>query len=334
MENYKEKYEAVIERAKKELEAYTSQDCEGAKQIVRIFPELKESEDERIRKAIIEFFQLQEDNTTYSFISKKDILAWLEKQGNKTIVTPQWMIDFLDEHRRHFGTPMDYDERKEVDEKLLCIKEWLEKPGEQKSIWSEENNCYFDDICEILINLINSPKSNVNKDAVQKDLNWLMSIKESQSKPTRSVESKFKVGDWVVLEDSLSTYKIVEVCKSWYEVISNNDGMQYSISFDEENDCRLWTIKEAKDGDVLVAKIDEEPNDFIYIFKEYSQNLGFWSHCYLDAHINKFHKGIYHNNYNVGVPATKKQRDLLFQKMQEAGYEWDVEEKKLKLAKS
>lgn len=49
------------------------------------FPELRESEDERIRKAIIEFFELQDDNTTYSLVPKKDILAWLEKQGDKSV---------------------------------------------------------------------------------------------------------------------------------------------------------------------------------------------------------------------------------------------------------
>lgn len=50
-----------------------------------MFPELKESDDEKIRKAIIEFFELQDDNTTYSFVPKKKILAWLEKQCDSPI---------------------------------------------------------------------------------------------------------------------------------------------------------------------------------------------------------------------------------------------------------
>ena len=58
---------------------------------------------------------------------------------------------------------------------------------------SEENICYYDDICEILINLINSPKSNVNKDVVQKDLDWLRSVKESQLKPAWSEDDKLKM---------------------------------------------------------------------------------------------------------------------------------------------
>lgn len=45
------------------------------------FPELKESEDEKIRKAIITFFESEDDNTTYALVPKKDILTWLEKQG-------------------------------------------------------------------------------------------------------------------------------------------------------------------------------------------------------------------------------------------------------------
>ena len=38
---------------------------------------------------------------------------------------------------------------------------------------------------------------------------------------------------------------------------------------------------------------------------------------------------------NIDVkPATKEQRDLLFSKMKEAGYEWDSEKKELKMITS
>ena len=40
----------AIERAKKELDTCGSQDCDAVRQIFRLFSELKESEDERIRK--------------------------------------------------------------------------------------------------------------------------------------------------------------------------------------------------------------------------------------------------------------------------------------------
>lgn len=79
-----------------------------------IFPELQESEDEKIRKAIVEFFELQDDNTTYSFIPKKDILAWLEKQAPKN------------------KTALDKAIEEEIDA-------WLEKQGEQKSKCDNED---------------------------------------------------------------------------------------------------------------------------------------------------------------------------------------------------
>lgn len=69
------RYDDALERAKKLYRQGTITES-----LCFVFPELKESEDERIRKAIIEYFNLQDDNTTYSFIPKKDILAWLERQ--------------------------------------------------------------------------------------------------------------------------------------------------------------------------------------------------------------------------------------------------------------
>ena len=45
------------------------------------FPELAESKDEKIRKALIEYFQV--DGCICGNIPTKDIRAWLEKQGNK-----------------------------------------------------------------------------------------------------------------------------------------------------------------------------------------------------------------------------------------------------------
>ena len=84
MENYKEKCEQYLERAKKEIK-----EC-GYNQgrinmIKRIFPELRESEDERIRKAIYNAIKYLETEHSWDFLDDVDILdayAWLEKQSN------------------------------------------------------------------------------------------------------------------------------------------------------------------------------------------------------------------------------------------------------------
>ena len=79
----KEKAKAYDEALKKASAAHKDDDRHLKATLEIIFPELKESEDERIKKAIIEFFESEDDNTTYSLVRKKDIIAWLEKQGNQ-----------------------------------------------------------------------------------------------------------------------------------------------------------------------------------------------------------------------------------------------------------
>lgn len=53
--------------------------------IETIFPELKESEDEKIRKALIRYFTLSDEHAYNEAcgVSYRDIVAWLEKQGEQ-----------------------------------------------------------------------------------------------------------------------------------------------------------------------------------------------------------------------------------------------------------
>jgi len=145
---------------------------------------------------------------------------------------------------------------------------------------------------------------------------------------SNNVESKFKVGDWII-QNGVGTYKIVEVCESWYEVVDAEDN-QYSISFDKEYMCHLWTIQDAKDGDVLTFV----KNGTIFIFKNVLDNMPY-SYCGID-YFARFRNCIEEGgkegrNWTSSLqgicPATKKQRDILFQKMKEAEYEWDAENK-------
>lgn len=77
--DYKEKYEQALERAKNlHKDAIDMGENIRAKQCEIIFPELKESEDEKIRKALIRFHKSTID---VDGIKGEDIIAWLEKQG-------------------------------------------------------------------------------------------------------------------------------------------------------------------------------------------------------------------------------------------------------------
>ena len=95
---------------------------------------------------------------------------------------------------------------------------------------------------------------------------------------------------------------------------------------------KLWDISDAKDGDVLLTKHNQP---FIYngIFDE--ESVG--AYCGIDMLGNDFLKGIFSCDwsYKEGVkPATKEQRNILFAKMKESGYEWDADKKELKNIKS
>lgn len=91
--DYKERYKEALERAKKLQETCDSTTVVGWCEY--LFPELKESEDERIRKEIIDFLELPHPQ----FVGKRDHekwIAWLEKQGRMLDVDK--VIEWIDEH--------------------------------------------------------------------------------------------------------------------------------------------------------------------------------------------------------------------------------------------
>lgn len=154
---------------------------------------------------------------------------------------------------------------------------------------------------------------------------WLK--KQDEQKPTTDkVEPKFHVGDWVV-QENIGVYKVIEICESWYEVVDSENN-HYSISFDNEYMCRRWTIQDAKSGDVLYSLDSKRP----FIFKHRKP----YEQAEVYCGINIYDKFFVWNTKDCiittdkYIPATKEQRDILFQKMKEAGFIWNDEKKELK----
>ena len=105
--------------------------------------------------------------------------------------------------------------------------------------------------------------------------------------------------------------------------------MRFSISVDYADNCwHRWTIEDAKDGDVLYSLDSCQP----FIYKGRKSHEQATAYC----GINKYDKFFVEKTEDYiivldkYVPATKEQRDFLFRKMKEAGYEWDAEKKELK----
>lgn len=78
--DYKEKYERAIRQAKEELKCCGTLDCDAAKQIFKLFPELEEEVmDKRIKAALLYFFKRNKEKETDG-VCNKDIFDWLKKQ--------------------------------------------------------------------------------------------------------------------------------------------------------------------------------------------------------------------------------------------------------------
>ena len=78
--DYEKAYKEALERAKDFMNGEVHYELKMGENIMCwIFPELRESEDERIRKEIIDYITYVADTRS----NKKEWLAWLEKQGAK-----------------------------------------------------------------------------------------------------------------------------------------------------------------------------------------------------------------------------------------------------------
>ncbi len=159
-------------------------------------------------------------------------------------------------------------------------------------------------------------------------ISWLE--RQCEKKPASKVEPKFKVGDWVVWDNKISCHvdNIYQGKESLMYTITdvNNMTRSYSVKgFD--NNAHLWTIQDAKDGNVIYEKSTET----IILFK--SENCG-WidSHCSYWQKTKTFERGErqYGRVSEMDIcPATEEQRELLFSKMREAGNKWNSEKKEL-----
>lgn len=159
--------------------------------------------------------------------------------------------------------------------------------------------------------------------------------RKNEQKSTDEVEPKFHVGQYITdgyvggqitsIEDNYHCYKILDFM----------GGTNTTIPFTLQDNYHLWTINDAKDGDVLCCK-----SGWMCIFKAINNHTNtFSSYCFMDSEkwfsnrgsechtldkefIKAYHGGIH--------PATKEQRDTLMKAMNDAGYEWDAEKKELK----
>jgi len=140
---------------------------------------------------------------------------------------------------------------------------------------------------------------------------------------------KFYTGDWVICTDQGGYEHIRQITnvETFTSAFDSKQSHRYWTSditwFGDSYDARLWTLDDAKDGDVLATSAGA----FIYN----GNRSGSCPGCYCGINtLGKFQIGVKtHWTGKPVFPATKEQRDILFSKMKEADYEWDDEKKVL-----
>ena len=177
IEQKAERYDAAIKRAKAKIKN-DKDHVLYEDDVLEIFPELAEEYDEKIRKALIDGFTVMKEskNCGKTFSNRNipvaDILAWLEKQGEKE--------KFI---KKELENIHGYRE-----EALRRLHE-LEKQGEQKPAWSEEDNV---NLRRALAFIKNTSLKDVDeiKESV---LTWITSLKDRvQLQPKQEWNAKDK----------------------------------------------------------------------------------------------------------------------------------------------
>lgn len=314
--DYEKKYNEALERMKswargEHPECFT----EAQKAAEFIFPELKENEDEKIRKALIDYFDdanKVDENPLQSYgIHTDKTIAWLEKQGEqkeytfKSIPRLMDMIEPTDRTKAYCQKLIDTlaKEGYNIDAKIVenVLKGWN---GEDVPMAVMDEQKPVNDTDEDIVEAV--------KDTSILDM----------------VEPKFKVGDWIVNKfHDICLITDIDLENGYYICESNRFGNTDGDIDLTDKAFHLWTIQDAKDGDVLAWDNSKRIALFKNIYDEDSFNShGFVGHCTgtFDESSLSYHdiKGVH--------PATKEQHNFLFQKMHEAGYEWNAEKKEPK----
>ena len=404
--SYKEKYEQALSKAKDMLnyKEVRREDMEY------IFPELAESEDEKVREELIK--HLKEGAEGYEPAGGSSDyqrwLAWLEDQGMHKPDYCHHEVDLSncsEEYRKAYydgwnncnmqysqcksesndvvkclinGMKFYYEDNEEAtwgtekfSMKVKDILTWLERQGEHANFRNkiQVGDKVTRNEAGVLVNLsqlkrvakpneeqdeqktsctsiVETGNGGINALVTRELPTEMKSAEESlgidsdtynkivdecifgEQKPEDKIEPKFKVGDWVVNKLG-NVWHIDSFDKKNYQV-SNGNGYNY-FPISKQNEMRLWTIQDAKDGDVL------EDNDGVILFRKignerYADVVDYYCVVNTSGRFEIQEKFDYWGEANDAQlhPATEIQRYTLMKAMADAGYTFDFENKKLK----
>ena len=223
MDTYEHKYKEALQKAKSlELPEYKNI-------MVSIFPELAESEDERVRKALVKAVSGTIEGTKLfgTNVTREDAITWLEKQGEQNPTPPKWKYKkdntpllrdsiILNKYGGVAKSPsgaivsdvwvLDYDELAKLP------KEKIEKqvPQEQDGFDTE-------------LNALLKKYEHLPKEEVVECLQFYLRVVQGKQKPKWTEEDESKVEDVIYFLDTAKVHyastKALDDCITWLKSI-------------------------------------------------------------------------------------------------------------------
>ena len=161
-------------------------------------------------------------------------------------------------------------------------------------------------------------------------------FKKITQKSANKVEPKFHEGEWIITDKKHIWYvdETPETTSYLYRLINQYGNVEVAEFEVVDNAARLWTIQDAKDGDVICYKdeISLYKHDIKNCTKQGANFGGFVYYCCYDGKrfiMNNLYSLVEQDKMDIH-PASKEQCDRLLSKMREAGYKLDADKKKPK----
>ena len=221
--DYEKAFKDAIARAKAKMEESKTfdYDDEQTAHTIRItttdiFPELAESEDEKVRKGLLKYIKdlCKNTSTPFSLSDVKLWIDWLEKQGEQKSVTDirtwKYIADYVVTKWCGIGQYLDSPRLTTIAEELQKKYHLGQKQGEQKPAeWSEEDENNINGICYLIT-------ENCDTEKAIELISWLKSLRpQSHWRPSK--EQLYALLD---AKDHVSITK-AEALKSLFEQIKD-----------------------------------------------------------------------------------------------------------------
>lgn len=307
-------YDEALERTKSWVKGeYPECFTEAQKTAEFIFPELKESEDERMWKLIKKYvhYNISDIALNADHITREQLESWLEKQGTsytKKDVDDAYLESIsVAKNEMEKQYEADYQIRKDIATFIFNYRgvlkdraKWMDYLGIKVSFVEKQGE---------------KPQGKSALEAVKEE----KVDNQNCVNPTDNPEPKFREGDFIV--NDYCRGKIIALTSDAY-LLDTGQGIPFSC----EDSIHLWTTRDARDGDLIYVSTEEK--GIQAIFHEYKNDIIFF-HCYL---CGDFVQGGYMpiGSVELVYPLQKTHYNRFFEKMHKAGYEWDAEKKKLK----